>query len=176
MCWIRPWRFDVSSASLGRSSLRPGDHVPANGGYKHDKIIFLDVDGVLHSIFARNESQLFRRDCMQRLKKIVDQTGARIVLSSSWRKSAAGKNAVNQQLQRCLAPRAAGLASLVPLSRHVQGRGGASQQCAPRCRRAPQWWVLGLELHCCAHIMLAADACRWPPRYDEYPSALPRVL
>ena len=81
--------------------LRPGDHVHPNGGqYKHNKIVFLDVDGVLHSIFARTESQLFRSDCLKRLKKIIEQTGAKIVLSSSWRKSAAGRQAVNQQLSR----------------------------------------------------------------------------
>ena len=45
---------------------------------KHDKIVFLDVDGVLHSIFARTEAQLFRSDCMRRLKRIIDETGAKV--------------------------------------------------------------------------------------------------
>jgi hypothetical protein len=92
----------VSHLAASRATLRPGNSSPGKG-YKHNKIVFLDVDGVLHSIFARTESQLFRRDCLQRLKKIIEGTGAKIVLSSSWRKSAAGKNAVNQQLQRSFA-------------------------------------------------------------------------
>lgn len=37
---------------------------------------------------------------MCRLKKIVDETGCKIVLSSSWRKTPQGKNYVNQQLRR----------------------------------------------------------------------------
>ena len=50
----------------------------SNVNFKHDKIIFLDVDGVLHSIFARTEEQLFRTDCVQRLKRLVDETGAKV--------------------------------------------------------------------------------------------------
>jgi len=64
-----------------------------------DKIVFLDVDGVLHSYFATVESQLFRRDCMQRLKKIVEATGCKIVLSSSWRATPERKATVNRHLQ-----------------------------------------------------------------------------
>jgi len=65
---------------------------------RDDKILFLDVDGVLHSYFAKNDSQLFRKDCMQRLKTIVDQTGCKIVLSSSWRQTPEGRATVNEQL------------------------------------------------------------------------------
>lgn len=60
---------------------------------KKDKIIFLDVDGVLnnHRFITNNQflSSESRRNIdnekVMVLKTIVAQTGARIVLSSSWR-------------------------------------------------------------------------------------------
>jgi len=67
----------------------------------YDKILFLDVDGVLHPYSARdNEEHQFRQDCMQRLKRIVDETGCKVVLSSAWRHSARDTAIVNRQLER----------------------------------------------------------------------------
>lgn len=62
-----------------------------------DKIIFLDVDGVLNSrSFAKRMRDtegvsVFREDildgrCLLLLKDIVDRTGAKIVVSSAWRR------------------------------------------------------------------------------------------
>ena len=54
-------------------------------------VIFLDVDGVLHPLVVEfrdgklSDEHLFRPDCMRNLKRIVDETGAELVLSSSWR-------------------------------------------------------------------------------------------
>lgn len=45
------------------------------------KILFLDVDGVL----LINPREGFRKVAMQQLKRIIDETGARIVVSSTWR-------------------------------------------------------------------------------------------
>lgn len=64
------------------------------------KILFLDVDGVLHSYFARCEKQCFRPDCMKRLKRIVEATECHVVLSSSWRKHPERLAYVNEQLRR----------------------------------------------------------------------------
>lgn len=53
---------------------------------KAEKIIFLDIDGVLNN--AKSDiSDLFviETDLLQILKKIVDSTDASIVLSSTWR-------------------------------------------------------------------------------------------
>jgi hypothetical protein len=56
-------------------------------------LIFLDVDGVLHGAsptaeqkrpWVENKSGLFNKG--GRLKKLIDTTGAMIVLSSSWRR------------------------------------------------------------------------------------------
>merc|ERR1711907_864745 len=63
------------------------------------KILFLDVDGVLHSVLSRHQHQLFRRDCLLRLKSIIDSTGAQIVLSSAWRNTPAGCNEVKNVLR-----------------------------------------------------------------------------
>lgn len=46
------------------------------------KVIFLDVDGVLKE---EDYGEEFKDECFARLKKIVDATGAEIILSSSWR-------------------------------------------------------------------------------------------
>ena len=49
------------------------------------KIIFLDVDGVLNSLQDGNSVRLRTDSHLKLLKQIVDATGAKIVLSSSWR-------------------------------------------------------------------------------------------
>lgn len=46
------------------------------------KVIFLDIDGVLKE---EDYDAEFKDECFARLKKIVDATGAEIILSSSWR-------------------------------------------------------------------------------------------
>lgn len=56
------------------------------------KIIFLDIDGVLNSSEYRKKmgrkyySEIIDRSKMPLLKEIVEATGAKIVLSTSWRK------------------------------------------------------------------------------------------
>ena len=47
----------------------------------HRKVILLDVDGVLHPFSSASP---FTAPCMAALRSIVEQTGAAIVLSSSW--------------------------------------------------------------------------------------------
>ena len=48
------------------------------------KIVFLDIDGVLHSIRAYSH---FNEHCMVQLKRIVDATNAKVVISSNWRRN-----------------------------------------------------------------------------------------
>jgi hypothetical protein len=52
------------------------------------KIIFLDIDGVINVISKKRDEfgQLFHPPFVENLKKIIDETGAKIVISSSWRK------------------------------------------------------------------------------------------
>lgn len=57
------------------------------------KVIFLDIDGVLHTFgydgsIAKSKSTgsfSFDRRCVEELNKLVSETKARIVISSSWR-------------------------------------------------------------------------------------------
>lgn len=56
-----------------------------------EKVIFLDIDGVINII--REDSgfdeygQLFNQRCVDNLKKIIDSTNAQIVISSTWKDS-----------------------------------------------------------------------------------------
>lgn len=60
------------------------------------KVLFLDIDGVLNSdhFYVNRPKEIkhlpyplseFDPECVKRLNKILDVTGARLVLSSSWR-------------------------------------------------------------------------------------------
>ena len=54
------------------------------GGKSVMNIIFLDVDGVLNSIKELSERS-FSKISLNILKRIVDETNAKIVVISSWR-------------------------------------------------------------------------------------------
>lgn len=53
------------------------------------KIIFLDIDGVLNVIPQGHDAfgGIFHSDFVNNLKRIIDETDAKIVISSSWRHS-----------------------------------------------------------------------------------------
>lgn len=64
------------------------------------KVVFLDIDGVLNTerfiniqkkelggIYDRTMNLNFDPICMKNLKKIIELTGTKIVISSTWRKS-----------------------------------------------------------------------------------------
>jgi len=69
------------------------------------KVIFLDVDGVLNysECWSRPESKgkgtlIWDKDCIAQLNRIVKETGAKIVLSSTWRLYQDHYNAVLYQM------------------------------------------------------------------------------
>eukprot|EP00796_Vickermania_ingenoplastis_P001861 gene1861-1140_t len=64
------------------------------------KIIFFACDGVISPLSAA----LFSKPHMSRLKKLVAESGARLVLSCPWRASAYGKGEVSRQLESCGIP------------------------------------------------------------------------
>ena len=51
------------------------------------KIIFLDIDGCLngHEYDDLAQSCLIRKDCVTNFRKLLEQTSAKIVISSAWR-------------------------------------------------------------------------------------------
>lgn len=119
------FRVDLSSSQI-RASNDARKSRPADVDVK--KVIFLDVDGVLHpltqefrpvgstmtelSIRAEDESANsgregyqfpvcsgeFSKECLERLASIIRETGASIVLSSTWRETPWQTAAVNRQL------------------------------------------------------------------------------
>lgn len=65
------------------------------------KVIFLDVDGVLNSKQDGNSLQLRTDLHLQLLREIVSATGAKIVLSSSWRAGfAKARNTLSNRLRK----------------------------------------------------------------------------
>lgn len=75
----------------------------------NDKIIFLDVDGVLNSsnwaekMFKEEGIRVYSENllddhALRLLKALVDKTGAKLILSSSWRKIPSCKEALSVQL------------------------------------------------------------------------------
>lgn len=67
------------------------------GSRSAEAVIFLDIDGVLHSLMG---SDLFRETCCNLLVDIVRGTGASIVLSSAWRTDARAAATVTQVLKK----------------------------------------------------------------------------
>lgn len=75
---------------------------PSKGGPSLESVIFLDIDGVLHSLYGNT---IFKDSCLCLLEKIVRATKASIVLSSTWRLQDRSTAMVNQMLRsRHLAP------------------------------------------------------------------------
>jgi len=67
------------------------------------KLIFLDVDGVLnHSKspkwFGAEDNHVLDDDCVGQINRVILQTGAKVVLSSSWRVDEDAKEVVEHAL------------------------------------------------------------------------------
>lgn len=62
------------------------------------RVVLLDVDGVLHPFSAQTE--FFDGECMKHLRRIIEQSGALLVLSSSWQSTAISTAEVESALRR----------------------------------------------------------------------------
>jgi hypothetical protein len=61
--------------------------MPSPNAYIKLKVIFLDIDGVLNVIPKGHDKwgAIFHPHLVENLKRIIDETGAKIVISSTWR-------------------------------------------------------------------------------------------
>lgn len=67
-------------------------------------VVFLDVDGVLHSVRATRLAQQFARAQMQQLLRVINETGALIVLSTAWRTIPEARMVVHEKLREWRLP------------------------------------------------------------------------
>lgn len=71
---------------------------------REKQIIFLDVDGVLNCLpYCERTGKELNPENIQRLKEIVDTTGAEIILSSTWKHIWNDKDKTAQRMKRHLA-------------------------------------------------------------------------
>jgi hypothetical protein len=84
------------NASQGREAAKGGRVTPLDGeGAVEISVVFLDIDGVLNHCDTRNVPPTdaeplpipIAPECMARLNRLIAETGAKIVISSSWRKA-----------------------------------------------------------------------------------------
>lgn len=64
-----------------------------------DKLLFLDVDGVLNTT-GENFNKALDKGALEQLQRIVDKTGCKIVVSSQWRKTPAAMESLLPQLPK----------------------------------------------------------------------------
>ena len=117
------------------------------------KIIFLDIDGVLN---CQGSSTYFGvapgidEDKLLRLQRIIQATGARIVLTSSWKEDWQEKNAAGQYIDNVLA--SVGLSVFDKTEDRVLNRGFGIQS-----------WI---NSHNVQSYVILDDECF---DYEEYP-------
>lgn len=92
---FRP-RALVRSKTVGSATqASQGEYVCSGSG---PCVVFLDIDGVLHPLRKGSQSA-FDSECMSHLRSVVASTGAKIVLSSSWRVAPRQKQRVHEALE-----------------------------------------------------------------------------
>lgn len=102
------------------------------------RALFIGVDGVLH---PKDGAFLFDAECMRSLRQIVEQTGASIVLTSSWQATPAGRRQVNDALRRWGIP--------VLLACTVHGSPGSGDE--QRTAEIANWMATKQGQAACAH-------------------------
>jgi len=75
----------------------PGHVVAVPQQRSPEVVIFLDTDGVLHSLYGDG---LFNDSCVSLLADLIEQTQASVVLSSSWRTDSNKMRMVNAALKK----------------------------------------------------------------------------
>jgi len=131
------WQSLSTNASESTSSSRSPE--VSRKMAEQQKIIFLDVDGVLHA--ANYAKVSFDKPCMEALAYIQKETGAEIVLSSTWRlwEGKTGRDAVDKALKRFGIPKTVGQ---TPDLKGKAGRSEEIMQYVNRLKVPPHWIAL----------------------------------
>jgi len=89
---------------------RAGPRSPGTAGARRPlgAVVFLDVDGVLHSVRCTRLNQQFGRAQMQQLVRAIQATGADIVLSTAWRTIPEARRVVCEKLREYGLPQPVG--------------------------------------------------------------------
>jgi HAD domain in Swiss Army Knife RNA repair proteins len=89
-----PWSRRKAQRYLGELELEPSKLRSIDKGRRGAmKVVFLDIDGVLNCNKTSNPRKLpyiVDRRLLKRLKRLLERTGAKVVLSSTWRYDPAG--------------------------------------------------------------------------------------
>ena len=72
-------------------------------------LLFLDIDGVLHNVLPQTEREYFRKNCMNQLLRICNETNCDIVLSSQWREFPLKVKLLNKVFQEHQLPKIIGM-------------------------------------------------------------------
>ena len=113
-----------------------------------ERVVILDVDGVLHPFSSESG---FTAPCMRALRSIVEQTGASIVLSSSWQGLPSTVAKVNAALE------ANGLPHIVAqtVTPNAAGYARTGSDAKSRAREISRWVQANTEM--CAGGWIAID-------------------
>ena len=68
--------------------IRIGDYDDANPKFYNDRIIFLDIDGVLNrddDFYGEPNHEFYNEDMVKELSRLIRITGGKVILTSSWR-------------------------------------------------------------------------------------------
>lgn len=103
-------------------------------GHQHSSqckvIVFLDIDGVLHSLYGK---EFFRPTCMHHLDRILRTSGASVVLSSTWRNVPKKYDMVNDML------RVRGLPVVFDVTKDLNSKGDTGKKHVPREVEICEW-------------------------------------
>ena len=131
--------MDLSNGLLKRNTSSPA--LLAAAAEAECRVVFLDVDGVLHAVDVQDED-VFEAKCVDQLVAIVEATGCRLVLSSAWRQWPAMVLRVEALLaSRGLEPLLGQTPSLVAGTREHEIRAWLDRNFG-RASAYPQWIAL----------------------------------
>jgi len=91
-------RFPASEPNGGAGAAAAS--TGASGDRNGLRLIFLDIDGVLLPIVAGSHNQTFPDRCLSALSRVLDATGATIVLSSTWRVDTSAIDHITEEFKR----------------------------------------------------------------------------